>query len=205
MHNNCVIVFTVFPHKKGTQEFKYQFDFKPGHSFSWSLPEPLPSPENVGGEVVEHSWELAICCLSSSKLCGRESRTEHGRKSKVDTHTHKQPNEPRAGASFWSQTSVDVVLISFSPPPSIFTPLSMERSLMMSLVTRATSHQHFEAHRHRGVHTHTCIYTPHTLTHSGQQLVALPTVSPWLEGDMGSRCDSILPDRSGRRKQEPAD
>lgn len=40
---------------------------------------------------------------------------------------------------------------------------------------------------------------------SGQQLAALPTVSFCLEGDMGSRCDSILPDTSAWRKQEPTD
>lgn len=137
MHNNCVIGFTVFPHKNSNISLTSSLAI-PSHDHC--LSHRLLLKMWVGRmSVVEHSWELAICCLSNSKLCGRESRTEHGRKSKVDTHTHthKQPNEPRAGASSWSQTSVDVVLISFSPPPSIFTPLSAERSLMMSLVTRA--------------------------------------------------------------------
>uniref|UniRef100_A0A3B3BF62 Reverse transcriptase domain-containing protein n=1 Tax=Oryzias melastigma TaxID=30732 RepID=A0A3B3BF62_ORYME len=48
------------------------------------------------------------------------------------------------------------------------------------------------------------MHTSHSYI-SGQQLAALPTVSSCLEGDMGSRCDSILPDTSAWRKQEPTD
>lgn len=105
---------------------------------------------------------------------------------------------------------MDVVLISSSPPPLHLYPCFCRvkpNDVPCDKCWLTASHQHSRPNRHRRAHAH--VYTLHTLTHnlihSGQQLVALPTVSPWLEGDIGSRCDSILPDRSGRRKQEPAD
>lgn len=96
---------------------------------------------------------------------------------------------------------MDVILISFSPPPFIFIPIFAQQKLNDVPCDKcwlATLHRHLQPQR---ACVHGSMYAL-TLIHSGQQLVALPTVSPWLEGDTGSRCDSILPDGSGRRKQE---
>lgn len=90
---------------------------------------------------MDHSRGLAICGWTNSKSFGRESRTEQGRKSKPDAHISIKP---RAGASSRSQTSVDVVLISFSPPPFCG---AKPNDVPGDKSWLTPSHQHFEAHR----------------------------------------------------------
>lgn len=134
MHNNCVIDFTVFPHKNSNISLTLSLAI-PSHDHC--LSHRLLLKMWVGRmSVVEHSWELAICCLSNSKLCGRESRTAHGRKSKVDTHTHTKRAESR---SFFLESDISGCRSNFlfSSSLHLYSFFSAERSLMMSLVTRA--------------------------------------------------------------------